>query len=46
MNLRWRRRKFDRLEKDLRALAKQQEILLKRWGDLHNRLKVLEEKET
>ena len=31
-------------EKDLRALAKQQEILLKRWADLHDRVVVLEEK--
>ena len=31
--------------KDLRALAGQVEILLKRWGDMHDRLKVLEGKE-
>ena len=49
MNLRqriaWRRRRFDRIEKDVRALAGQVEILLKRWGDMHDRLKVLEGKE-
>ena len=41
--IRWRRRRFDRIRKDLQALAAQQEILLKRWGDLHDRLVVLED---
>ena len=47
MNLRqriaWRRRRYERIEKDLRALAGQAEVLLQRWNDLHDRVVVLED---